>query len=50
MPLSDEKYQKIIDMFQRENMKVADEGARFLDFVKSQKKFDLDFAQNQAVG
>ena len=50
VPLSDEKYQKIIDMFQRENMKVADEGARFLDFVKSQKKFDLDFAQNQAVG
>lgn len=31
-------------------MKVADEGARFLDFVKSQKKFDLDFTQNQAVG
>lgn len=49
VPLSDEKYQKVIDMFQRENMKVADEGARFLDFVKSQKKFDLDFSQNQTV-
>ena len=36
-------------MFQRENMKVAEEGCRFLDYVKNTKKFDLDFSNNPAV-
>lgn len=36
-------------MFQRENMKVAEEGCRFLDYVKASKKFDLDFSQNPVV-
>ena len=49
VPLSDDKYHKLVDMFQRENMKVAEEGCRFLDYIKTSKKFDLDFSQNQAV-
>lgn len=30
-------------------MKVAEEGCRFLDYVKASKKFDLDFSQNPVV-
>ena len=30
-------------------MKVAEEGCRFLDYIKNTKKFDLDFANNSAV-
>lgn len=44
VPLSDDKYQRLIDMFQRENLKVAEEGCKYLDYVKSTKKFDLDFS------
>lgn len=44
VPLSDDKYHKLVDMFQRENMKVAEEGCRFIDYVKATKKFDLDFS------
>ena len=44
VPLSDDKYHKLVDMFQRENMKVAEEGCRFLDYIKTSKKFDLDFS------
>ena len=49
VPLSDDKYHKLIDMFQRENIKVADEGSKFLDYVKNTKKFEAEFAQNQVV-
>ena len=49
VPLSDDKYHKLIDMFQRENIKVADEGCKFLDYVKNAKKFELEFSQNQVV-
>lgn len=49
VPLSDDKYHKLIDMFQRENMKVAEEGCKFLEYVKANKKFEMDFAQNQVV-
>ncbi|MGB1955870.1 MAG: hypothetical protein ACPHUK_09750 [Candidatus Poseidoniaceae archaeon] len=44
VPLSDDKYHKLIDMFQRENMKVAEEGCKFLEYVKNTKKFELDFS------
>lgn len=30
-------------------MKVAEEGCRFLDYIKNTKKFDLDFANNSSV-
>lgn len=44
VPLSDDKYHKLIDMFQRENLKVADEGCKFLDYVKNAKKFEIEFS------
>ena len=49
VPLSDDKYHKLMDIFQKENMKVADEGLKFLEYVKSNKSFELDFGQNQVV-
>jgi len=39
----------LMDLFQKENMKVADEGLKFLEYVKTNKSFELDFAHNQVV-
>lgn len=47
--MTDDKYQKLIDMFQKENVKVADEGNKFLEYVKTTKKFELEFSKNQVV-
>ena len=49
VPLSDDKYQRLMDMFQRENLKVAEEGSRFIDLIKKSKQFDKDFSKNKLV-